>query len=119
MEIRVDNKIFFSVLAVVGVVVVAAAVSMLGVEATDRLSQASKAEIDRGMRKCVRWIPTEFESVRHNTSGEFKRQQGDELIFTIWGSDTSYATTLTGITCVHNYKTGATKKPSALDPTYR
>lgn len=119
MEIRVDNKIFFSVLAVVGVVIVAAAVSMLGGKFVDRLSQASKAEIDSGMRECLDWIPTEYESVEYNTRGEFKRQQDDELIYTIWGSDSDYATTMTGITCVHNYKTGTTKKPSVFDQTYR
>lgn len=119
MEIKVDNKIFFSVLAVVGVIAGAAIALTLGGNVVDKLSQASSSQIESGMRECVSWIPTEFENVSVNTRGEFIRQQGDELIYTVWGTDSILASTALGITCVHNFKTGVLKKPSGFDQTYR
>ena len=83
------------------------------------LSSASSSDIASAKRGCVNWISSEFDSVKYDAYGSFKRQQGDELIFVVWGKEARYDSTRSGVTCVYNMKTGSMKKPSALDQSYR
>lgn len=78
----------------------------------------SEEDRDNAKRACVNWVSSEYEEVKYYPNGEFKRKQGDELIFTVWGKEYPSAATENGITCVYNLKTHRMTKPSIFNQSY-